>query len=119
VNSQFGEQHTGIIYTPPSYSDHVAVSALFTPQDSICSYLCLDEKDQKTKKSQPHKSQLSISSFFTKCDKSSTKDKQAVAKKIHPTIKALSKTSTKRSFMNRFFNHNVTKKKRNTLSQKK
>ena len=63
LDSQFGERHTGIIYTPPSFSDHVGISLLLN--DSCCpSALELDEKDSATKKAQPHKSQKSIASFF-------------------------------------------------------
>jgi hypothetical protein len=63
----FGEAHTGIIYTAPSYSDHVAVS-LKLNEEWDCKYmnrtLQLDYKNVDVKKTQPHKSQKSISSFF-------------------------------------------------------
>jgi exodeoxyribonuclease III len=63
LDTQFGTAHTGIIYTPPSFSDHIAVSLLM--DDTCCSRdLILDEKDSTTKKSQPHKSQKSIGAFF-------------------------------------------------------
>ncbi len=70
LDSQFGEDHTGIIYTPPSYSDHVAVSLLLD-EDWDRQYcqnntLVLNGKCPKTKKTQPHKAQMSISSFFGK-----------------------------------------------------
>jgi hypothetical protein len=67
LETQFGEAHTGIIYTPPSYSDHVAVSLLLNKSwrsTMLSSTLVLDSKCSDTKKSQPHKSQRSISSFF-------------------------------------------------------
>ena len=69
LDSQFGDgiPHTGIIYTPPSYSDHVAISLLLNEdwdRDFVNRTLVLDSKCSKTKKAQPHKSQKSISSFF-------------------------------------------------------
>ena len=33
LDTQFGEPHTGIVYTPPGYSDHVAVSLLLEWSD--------------------------------------------------------------------------------------
>jgi hypothetical protein len=63
LDTQFGDKHTGIIYTPPSFSDHVAVSVLL--EDSCCDRtLELDEKDSLTREAQPHKRQTSIDSFF-------------------------------------------------------
>ena len=35
LDSQFGERHSGLIYTPPSFSDHIAVSLLL--DDGCCS----------------------------------------------------------------------------------
>lgn len=61
------QRHTGIIYTPPSYSDHVAVSLLLNDkfrQEHLSMTLQLDLKCPCTKKAQPHRSQTSISSFF-------------------------------------------------------
>jgi hypothetical protein len=69
LDTQFGPRSTGIIYTPPSYSDHVATSLLLN-EDGAQKYfrtdLTLETKDSSTKKSQPHKVQQSISSFFAK-----------------------------------------------------
>mmetsp|Transcript_13031 Transcript_13031/g.18244 ORF Transcript_13031/g.18244 Transcript_13031/m.18244 type:complete len:578 (+) Transcript_13031:34-1767(+) len=64
LDTQFGNAHTGIIYTPPQYSDHVAVSLLLNEEFNslISSSLVLNGKD--TKQAQPHKTQKSISSFF-------------------------------------------------------
>jgi len=76
LDTQFDCPHTGIIYTPPSYSDHVAVSLLLKKdwrQLHMPLNLILDEKDSATKKSQPHKSQKSISSFFGNATSSSKK----------------------------------------------
>ena len=69
LDSQFGPKHTGIVYTPPSYSDHVAISLWLDEEwDEKCcnNMLELDGKCTKTKKAQPHKAQKSISSFFGK-----------------------------------------------------
>jgi exodeoxyribonuclease III len=65
LDLQFGAPHTGMIYTPPSFSDHVAISLLMD-DGFCCSNLELDEKDGPTRKAQPHKAQKSIASFFAK-----------------------------------------------------
>mmetsp|Transcript_10636 Transcript_10636/g.25600 ORF Transcript_10636/g.25600 Transcript_10636/m.25600 type:complete len:583 (-) Transcript_10636:81-1829(-) len=63
LDTQFGIPHTGHIYTPPSFSDHIAVSVLF--DDSICSQnLELRANDKSTRASQPHKKVRSINSYF-------------------------------------------------------
>jgi hypothetical protein len=63
LDTQFGEKHTGIIYTPPSFSDHIAVSLLL--DDACCTFdLSLEEKDKRTRMAQPHKRLQTISSFF-------------------------------------------------------
>ena len=61
----FGAAHTGIIYTPPSYSDHIATSLLLDDL-FVEPSLHLDETDAATKRAQPHKTQKSIASFFGK-----------------------------------------------------
>jgi len=76
LESQFGVPHTGIIYTPPSYSDHVAVSLLLQISKEITSscepiQLLLRVKDPNVRRSQPHKSQASIAGFFLKKDPAS------------------------------------------------
>jgi len=66
LETQFGEPHTGIIYTAPQYSDHVAVSLLLNERFDrlyVSSSLVLNGKE--TKLAQPHKKQQSISSFFS------------------------------------------------------
>lgn len=65
LDTQFGPAHTGIVYTPPSYSDHIATSLLFS-DSFVETSLELDESDAATKKAQPHKTQKSIASFFGK-----------------------------------------------------
>jgi len=72
LNSQFGPQHSGMIYTPPSFSDHIAVSLLL--DDSILPKrdLVLNQTDAATKHAQPHKSQPSITSFFGKSNGTTT-----------------------------------------------
>ena len=63
LDTQFGAPHTGMIYTPPSFSDHIAVSLLLN--ESCCARdLVFDDADFETRKSQPHKSQTTLSSFF-------------------------------------------------------
>ena len=71
LDSQFlGGPHTGIVYTPPSYSDHVAISLLM--KEGFGEEYCKTADggglelgtDPETKKAQPHKKQRSIASFF-------------------------------------------------------
>jgi hypothetical protein len=65
LDTQFGAPHTGHIYTPPTYSDHIGVSVFF--RDAIfstCHEHVLAVKDAVTRKAQPHKQQASIVSFF-------------------------------------------------------
>ena len=68
LQSQFDQQQSGVIYTPPTYSDHVAVVChLEFPTD--CSAADLNKKiqplkDKATKECQPHKAQQSLSGFF-------------------------------------------------------
>ncbi|KAL7528537.1 hypothetical protein ACHAXR_002502 [Thalassiosira sp. AJA248-18] len=64
LDTQFGEAHSGMIYTPPSYSDHIAVSLLMKSSfKNIVGQLTLGS-EASTRKAQPHKKQRSISSFF-------------------------------------------------------
>lgn len=65
LETQFGESHTGMIYTPPSYSDHIAVSLKMNQQFERYFDTSLVLKGN-TKQCQPHKTQKSISSFFGK-----------------------------------------------------
>ena len=73
LDTQFGESHNGMIYTPPSYSDHIGVSLVM--KDSFKDFMGDLElsNDTATKKAQPHKKQRSISSFFSSAASSSTK----------------------------------------------
>jgi len=64
LDSQFGTPHTGHIYTPPSFSDHIGISVLL--DDSLCSYsLGLSEQDKSTRSAQPHKKVRPINSYFS------------------------------------------------------
>ena len=62
LDTQFGPPHTGMIYTPPSYSDHIGVSVYF--DDSIVPQDLTLKSDAATRKAQPHKIQRTIASFF-------------------------------------------------------
>lgn len=82
-------RHTGIVYTPPSYSDHVPVTALLQlPRP--------DKKEQKpayctqrqTKQTQPHKLQPSISQFFSSTTKTKTSNKVVHHKRKPTNIKS-------------------------------
>ena len=86
LDTQFGPKHSGMIYTPPSFSDHIGVSLLMS--ESICLWdLGLDENDRATRKSQPHKSQKSIASFFVTGGFSPTKSSVVPKRKKLLTMK--------------------------------
>jgi hypothetical protein len=76
LDTQFGTPHTGMIYTPPSFSDHIAISLLL---DSDCCSpdLALNESDPTTRKAQPHKTQKSIKSFFGAASSQTTNHKSS------------------------------------------
>uniref|UniRef100_A0A7S1BYX7 Endonuclease/exonuclease/phosphatase domain-containing protein n=2 Tax=Corethron hystrix TaxID=216773 RepID=A0A7S1BYX7_9STRA len=79
IETQFGPDHTGIVYTPPTYSDHVAVSLLFKKEFRPASSDNISISSKKD--AQPHRSQPSISSFFSvdisgsSCNKSKKRSK--------------------------------------------
>jgi hypothetical protein len=56
--------HTGIVYTPPDWSDHVAVSALL--QLSVLPPLQLRSGDAATRECQPHAKQRKIMDLFAR-----------------------------------------------------
>lgn len=63
---QFGDPHSGFIYTPPDFSDHIALSLLLDIADKDIEALrcVLDKSCSKTKTAQLFKKQTSIKSFF-------------------------------------------------------
>lgn len=64
LDTQFvGQPHTGMIYTPPSFSDHIGVSLVLDGTDS--SSILDVSNDKETKRAQPHKAQRSIAAFLT------------------------------------------------------
>ncbi len=65
LDTQFGVMHTGMIYTPPSFSDHTAISLLLDDKCCKGTPLVFEEQDPLTRKAQPHKSQKTISAFFS------------------------------------------------------
>ena len=74
LDSQFGTSATTHIYTPPSFSDHIAVSVLL--DDSVCSYsLELSEQDKPTRAAQPHKKVRNINTYFSAAGSTSSKQK--------------------------------------------
>ena len=65
LHAQFADTPcTGISYTPPTYSDHVAVTLLLANNDIDEQPLKLDETDAATKQAQSFCAQMSITSFF-------------------------------------------------------
>jgi exodeoxyribonuclease III len=63
LNTQFGIAHTGMIYTPPSFSDHIAISILLDETYGTKN-LELVINDKTTKEAQPHKKVRPIHSYF-------------------------------------------------------
>jgi hypothetical protein len=94
-----------MIYTPPSFSDHIAVSLLL--DDACCTKnLTLNESDRATKKAQPQKSQKSIVSFFSAA-LAQTDNKKASAASTEK--KKFGKTkSQKRTGIQTFFSAKAT-----------
>lgn len=64
--TQFRAPHTGMLYTPPSYSDHIPVCALFAggPWLSAAPASCIDAK--MTRHCTPWVKQKGLSNFFAK-----------------------------------------------------
>ncbi|OLP85366.1 DNA-(apurinic or apyrimidinic site) lyase 2 [Symbiodinium microadriaticum] len=62
-NSQFRSPHTGILYTPPRYSDHVAVCARF---EGLCLGGVVALSEAESRRTQPCSSQETLTNFFAK-----------------------------------------------------
>jgi exonuclease III len=63
LDTQFAtEPHTGLVYTPPTFSDHIGVSLCLDDQINAAAAppLELDPSDVETRRAQPHKQQKSI-----------------------------------------------------------
>jgi exodeoxyribonuclease III len=89
LNTQFGVRHTGIIYTPPSFSDHVAISLLL--DDNCCTKkLELVGDDKATKAAQPHKKVRAIHSYFGVSSSSTMTKKSSVSRPKIPNSKETS-----------------------------
>lgn len=60
----FRSPSTGMVYTPPQYSDHIAVSLLI--HSNAIAFECVTDRkfDSGTRKCQPHTSMKSIKSYF-------------------------------------------------------
>lgn len=74
--------HTGMVYTPPEYSDHIAVSLYCTMTGDTdtndifqASPLEILKGDVNTRLTQPHNKQSNITSFFISSSSSSTGSK--------------------------------------------
>jgi hypothetical protein len=70
LETMYGCAHTGMIYTPPSFSDHIAISLLM--DDGILHHDLQLQADAATRKSQPHKLQKSIAGCFASVASNST-----------------------------------------------
>lgn len=105
LDTQFGLPHTGMIYTPPSFSDHIGISALF--DDSLLARdQVLDDKDPTTRKTQPHKLQKSIASFFTSSSTAGAKKPGPTSRfgssTKRPGLSAVKQPAKKRSILDHF-----------------
>ena len=74
---------TGLVYTPPQYSDHIAVDLLLRQEafDAAREHVCTNggsnfKFDAKTRSCQPHAAQPSISSFFGAASQSAQSNKR-------------------------------------------
>lgn len=95
LDSQFGIPHTGMIYTPPSYSDHIAISLLMKKEfnDDVVGHLTL-QSNPPTRKSQPHKKQKSIASFLCAPGGATAAKKKPAAAAVASSTSLSSFTST-------------------------
>lgn len=85
-DAQFYRPHTGMIYTPPSYSDHIAVSAVIS-KSSLKSISNL-QRDKRTRRAQPHKEQPTLLSFVRqKFDDNAVVRTRITSSIFHPTSK--------------------------------
>jgi len=62
-NSQFAAPHTGMLYTPPSYSDHVPACALFECEEGLFVH-APSLSEQETRRCTPWVAQPGLASFF-------------------------------------------------------
>eukprot|EP00730_Choanoeca_flexa_P001014 TRINITY_DN10440_c0_g2_i5.p1 TRINITY_DN10440_c0_g2~~TRINITY_DN10440_c0_g2_i5.p1 ORF type:complete len:726 (+),score=140.60 TRINITY_DN10440_c0_g2_i5:20-2197(+) len=67
---QFQTPHTGMLYTPPSYSDHIGVSALLKVQIGPVTLLA----DAATRQTRPYASQARISDFVKRAQKTQSSE---------------------------------------------
>jgi hypothetical protein len=107
LDTQFGDgqPHTGHVYTPPTFSDHIGVSVLL--HDSVVTPIPIHQvrhpitllwNDATTRKSQPHKQQPTIRTFFqnqTQSKIASSPLKQDTTKTIKSPASIFSKSSAK------------------------
>uniref|UniRef100_A0A0G4I6Y3 Endonuclease/exonuclease/phosphatase domain-containing protein n=1 Tax=Chromera velia CCMP2878 TaxID=1169474 RepID=A0A0G4I6Y3_9ALVE len=63
LDSQFGSPSTGLVYTPPRYSDHIGTGLVFEFEGGLQGCR-LETDDPQTKAAQPHRQWKGITSFF-------------------------------------------------------
>merc|ERR1712151_1102439 len=79
-DAQFREKAgTGILYTPPQLSDHVAISLVLSGSQASADLHV--QKDATTLRCQPHRSSKRITDFFTKRQDTSTPSELPPAKR--------------------------------------
>jgi hypothetical protein len=116
LDTQFvGVPHTGMVYTPPGYSDHIAVSLLMKDSllsDRVGTLDLID--DVHTRKAQPHKRQRSISSFFSSGGTGSTSSLSS--SNGYPTLSAVAVAGEKRTLNSREMSKATAPKKKSMHS---
>jgi len=116
LDTQFaGKAHSGMIYTPPSYSDHIAVSLLMKNSFGVeCAgngELSLGG-DASTRKAQPHKKQRSVASFFSAAgSKSSSTSSGSVSSSLSSSC-----SGEKRAIISQDINNYKSSKKKSIHS---
>jgi exonuclease III len=97
VERHYRPKLTGMIYTPPSWSDHIAISLVMSNNNNLQqAKLCLDKETRNT---QPHLVQPSIASYFGKKQDSNVSNLSTHKKR---TLKPDVKRSNKKTLLHHF-----------------
>lgn len=94
--SHFGKPHTGMIYSPPSLSDHIPVCVLLDNKVDDClasRRLLLRATDKSVRDAQPHKKQRTIKDIFSAVASSDSSSSLSGASSY--SMNQITKSSTK------------------------
>mmetsp|Transcript_23076 Transcript_23076/g.42388 ORF Transcript_23076/g.42388 Transcript_23076/m.42388 type:complete len:605 (+) Transcript_23076:131-1945(+) len=109
LDTQFGEVHSGMIYTPPSYSDHIAISLLMKSSfNEYVGEMALGS-DASTRKAQPHKKQRSMASFL--CAVGSKSSSTSLSGDKRTISQQDTKTTSKKKSLHSYFDESKAVKK--------